>query len=264
MSAVRLCLLGGFRLTRDGGPDPRVTTGPGRRLLAYLGIHGRVPRAELAGVLWPDASEAHAMGSLRTALWRLHRLPGPLVTCEPEVLALNESVVVDVRDLVESALLLAGADGLTRTQIEAPYAVDEHGGRVLAGGELLPGWYDEWVLHERERLRQLRLHALEGLSARLVGQGRFTAALEAAFASVRLEPLRESAHRAVIAVHVAEGNMCEAVRHYEAYRALLGRELGVAPSARLAAMVPAGALAAVSLPIPPARTNRSDVGVTAG
>lgn len=314
MSTFRLCLLGGFRLARaeteptpghdrngragpvlpaQRGPaqDRGVPSGQARRLLAYLGIHGEAPRAEVAGVLWPDVNEARAMGSLRTTLWRLHRATASgegLVASATEMLALHESVRVDVRGLVESALLLgasegarsvpeSGAESDSEAGVESgsesgsvPESVSEseglvarHGDRVLAGGELLPGWYDEWVLHERERLRQLRLHALEGLSALLVEQRRHVAALEAAFIAVRLEPLRESAHRAVVAVHVAEGNVCEAIRHYDAYRVLLDRELGVEPSERLVGMLPPGATIGRPDPSPLVRATPGDVGVTA-
>ena len=100
-------------------------------------------------------------------------------------------------------------------------------------GELLPGWYEDWVLLERERLRQLRMHALEVLADKLVCVGRFGEAVQAAMAAVAAEPLRESARRAVVRVHLAHGNVAEAVREYEAFRELLADELGVAPSPQL-------------------------------
>jgi DNA-binding SARP family transcriptional activator len=86
------------------------------------------------------------------------------------------------------------------------------------------------VLLERERFRQLRLHALERLCDRLTAQGRFAEATEAGLAAVAGEPLRESAHRALIRAYLAEGNPGEAVGQYERLRALLRDELGVSPS----------------------------------
>jgi DNA-binding SARP family transcriptional activator len=97
-------------------------------------------------------------------------------------------------------------------------------------GELLPGWYDDWVLLERERLRQLRMHALEAMADRLMAAGRCGDAVQAAYVAMQAEPLRESAHRTLIRVHLAEGNLIEAVHAYESFRALLADELGVAPS----------------------------------
>jgi DNA-binding SARP family transcriptional activator len=101
---------------------------------------------------------------------------------------------------------------------------------LSAPTELLPGWYEDWVLVERERLRQLRLHALEILSDRLTSMRRFGQAVEAGLAAVRDEPLRESAHRALIRTHLAEGNTEEALRQYRRYRQLLHDELGLVPS----------------------------------
>jgi DNA-binding SARP family transcriptional activator len=110
----------------------------------------------------------------------------------------------------------------------------------LLDGDLLPGWYDDWVLFERERLRQLRLHALETLALALAAEGRFAAAVEAGLAAIRTEPLRESAHRVVVRVHLAEGNLTEALRQYELCRRLFRAELGLEPSALLTDLVPTG------------------------
>jgi DNA-binding SARP family transcriptional activator len=97
-------------------------------------------------------------------------------------------------------------------------------------GDLLPGWYEDWVVIERERLRQVRLHALETLAHRFTSAHIFDKATEAAIAAVKGEPLRESANTTLIEVFLAEGNIADAMRHYRRYRRLLLSELGVAPS----------------------------------
>jgi len=94
---------------------------------------------------------------------------------------------------------------------------------------LLPGWYDDWVIFERERLRQRMLHALEALAVRLTRLRRYAEAVEAALVAVAAEPLRESAQRVLLQVYRAEGNLCEAQRAYRQYADLLRRELGVRP-----------------------------------
>ncbi len=91
---------------------------------------------------------------------------------------------------------------------------------------------------ERERVRQVRLHALENLSARMSRQKRYVEAVDAALVAVLAEPLRESSHRAVIRAHLAEGNVAEAVRQYETCRVALREQLGVEPSAELAGLLP--------------------------
>jgi SARP family transcriptional regulator, regulator of embCAB operon len=99
--------------------------------------------------------------------------------------------------------------------------------------DLLPDWYDDWVLIEAEDWRQFRLHALEALAGRLLAAGRWGEAASAAGAAVRAEPLRESARAALIDVHLAEGNQSEAMREFARYRVLLRAELGLEPTPRL-------------------------------
>jgi DNA-binding SARP family transcriptional activator len=228
-SAFRLRLLGGFSLEQHGRPlDSPPST---RRLIAYLGLRGVSGRAETAGILWPESSERHARGCLRTALWRLHRLTEYQIVTGDEVLSLCPEVGVDVAQLVSAAhRALVPPDETVIEHIQAPM-------RSLIEGELLPGWYDDWVLFERERLRQLRLHALEALATRLTTVGRYGEAIEVALAAVRLEPLRESATRALIAVHLAERNIVEARRRFDAFRQVLARELGVPPTPELERLV---------------------------
>jgi DNA-binding SARP family transcriptional activator len=97
-------------------------------------------------------------------------------------------------------------------------------------GDVLPGWYDDWVLLERERLRQLCMHALESLCKVFAAAGRFGQAVQAGMEAVRIEPLRESAHKALIETYLGEGNRAEAVRQYLRYRKLLWDELQLRPS----------------------------------
>ena len=97
-------------------------------------------------------------------------------------------------------------------------------------GDLLPDWCDDWVLDEREGLRQTRLHTLETLARRLGASGRHADAIQAALVAIRLEPLRETAHRSLIEIHLTEGNWSEACRQFQRYRKLLREELGVEPS----------------------------------
>jgi DNA-binding SARP family transcriptional activator len=231
---LRLHLLDRFRLT-CGPASIDVCTG-GRRLLAYLGLHRHARRSVVAGALWPDTTEERAQGSLRTALWRLHRGRHPLVCTDQDALSLAGTVSVDAHALAESALRVASAPDAGALGDDVPG--DEVSRHLLLGGDLLPGWDEDWVLFERERLRQLRLHALDALTERLIAQGRHALALETALESVRTEPLRESAHRAVVSVHLAEHNVVEAVRHYRAFRKLLGEELGMEPSPDFTSMLP--------------------------
>ncbi|MEU6534895.1 BTAD domain-containing putative transcriptional regulator [Streptomyces sp. NPDC047000] len=241
---ARLRLFDAFRL--EGTEGGIAVPANEQRLLAYLGLHQRAPRSVVAGTLWPDVSEEHAQGSLRTTLWRLRRLRHPVVGSDGDSLYLADGVSVDVDDFTRAALRLTGSAH------DPGDAMPPLG--LLARGELLPGWDEEWICSERERLRQLRLHALESLSARHARSGCYALALESALTCVAIEPLRESAHCAVVTVHLAESNVVEAIRHYEAFRRLLRAELGIEPSARFAGMIPYHARGAARTPSPLAST----------
>jgi len=224
---VTLGLLEGFRLERDGG-SLDLPLGI-QRLVAFLAMHNRpLLRLFVAGNLWLDSNEEHANANLRTALWRLHRLGFDLVDATRSHLSLAPGVVVDLHELSERARqVLRHETDPTRDDVDA----------ILQGGDLLPDWYDEWLLVERERFRQLRLLALETLCSDLSAADSYPAAVEAGLACIAAEPLRESAHRALISAHLAEGNRVEAIRQFRLYEALVRDELGVEPSAALRRML---------------------------
>lgn len=225
VGTVRLGLLDGFRLQVGDGLVKALASA--ERLLAYLALRGPVPRVVAAGTLWSDVPDDHAQGSLRTAMWRCNRAVRGVVRSERAQLALASFVQVDVAELISGAAVMLDGAGAGGNQ---PLL-------TLRSMELLPGWYDDWVIFERERLRQLRLHALEAAAGRLAETGQYAAALELALEAVRCDPLRETAQRAVIQVHVAEHNMVEAMRTYLRFRRLLVEELGIEPSAELADLV---------------------------
>jgi|1185.fasta_scaffold36307_2 DNA-binding SARP family transcriptional activator len=215
-------LLGGFELRCEGS---RVAAAPAaQRLVAFVATRaGSVSRAVTAQTLWPGVSDLRAAANLRSTLWRLRhdRGSGP-IRCTPNGLDLGPETVVDIH------AVHARAAGLSRAFDEEPSAGELEPG--VLRHDVLPDWSDEWLLSTREWFRQIRLHALEALCAQHCRAGRFNAALEAGMAAITCEPLRESAHRAVVRVHLAEGNPAEALRQYRIYRRLLNTELGLPPS----------------------------------
>ena len=211
----------------DGSQHREVPNGS-MRLLAFVAIRRRrVHRCHAAGTLWPSATEERSSGNLRTALWRLRRAGIDVLATDKWTLTVRTDVSVDI-DLMDSwaTRIIEG------TAIELDCSVLRTCADAL---DLLPGWYDDWVLMERERLRQRVLHALEVLCDRLVRARRFGDAVEAAMLAITAEPLRESAQKALIEAHVAEGNVAEAHRRYRVYRELARRELGIDPSTELSA-----------------------------
>ncbi|WP_114422194.1 AfsR/SARP family transcriptional regulator [Nocardioides houyundeii] len=222
---ARLSLLGGFALVFDD--EPVALPAPAERLLAQLAINHRhrpARRAVLAERMWADASPAQAASNLRSVLWRLPRPRGrQLVRSETTTLRLPADLEVDLWQGEAMAELLCTAQDPLRPLTDEDLL-------LLLGQDLLPDWYDEWLSVERENFRQKRLHALERYAARLREQQRFVDALSAGLTAVRAEPLRESAHRTVIEVHLAEGNHAEALRQFHDYRRLLADQLGLPPS----------------------------------
>ena len=214
-------LLNAFELTLDGESIPLPL--PAQRVVAFLALSDRpVQRSALAGTLWSDGTEPHALGSLRSALWRVRRRNLAIVRRPSNTrLELLPHVAVDVRLLVT----------WSQRQLEggATDPLDDMN-RIRSPGELLPDWYDDWVILERERLREVRVRALEALCSRLTGAAAYAQASEAARAAIRDDPLRESAHRCLVRAHLAEGNNAEAIRSYRLFRHLLLDRIGLEPS----------------------------------
>jgi DNA-binding SARP family transcriptional activator len=223
----QLGLLGGFRLTGDG---VRVALPPaGERVVAFLAIQKRpVNRLEVAAVTAAETTEERALGRLRTTLYRLtHTAAAPVLTSNRDTVGLHADVAVD---LYEQADRIIGIEkGVLPDVAQLDAALIE---------ELLPGWYDDWVILARERNRQRQLHAIEAMVDLLTRRSSYARALDLGLQAVERDPLRESAHRCVIGVHLAEGNLHAAVSQYRAYLACLAEAgLGPRPSARLAAMI---------------------------
>ena len=217
----RISVLGGFQV-RVGDRAMKFPF-QAQRVIAYLAITGVTEtRDRLAGRLWPFGTQNRADANLRSALWRINSTTESLVESTRSQIALRPDVVVDCRVAGAQARSLVAGDGM-------PCPCDANAWEH----ELLPGWDEDWLLIERERLRQLRIHALEALSRLCLEQGRFLDAIDVALAAVSLEPLRESAQMVLVEAHLAEGNPSEAHRQFTSYRELLHAELGISPSSRL-------------------------------
>ncbi len=224
---IRLSLLRSFQLHR--GDELIAVAASAERLTALLALRGpTLLRSRVAATLWHDKSEERAAANVRSALWRLRGTGLELVESSGAHLKLASTVAVDLWEARGQARRLLDDD-------ERSAPADLNAAPLCA--DLLPDWYDDWLLLDRERFRQLRLHALEALCERLTRAGRFGAAIEAGLAAVAGEPLRESAHRVLVETYLREGNQGEAIRQYRTYRALLKEALGLEPSPRMRELV---------------------------
>lgn len=214
-------LMGGPFVIADGHRMP-VPEGS-KRLVAFVALSGRhVERFHAAFTLWPEVERARAAGNLRSAMWRLRCAGIDILEADTCGLAFHDDVHVDLDAVTAWAQRIVNGRARGSDVAFRP--------SVLAALDLLPGWYDDWVLRERERIRRCLLDAIEALAQLLVELGRCGEAIEAALAAISIDPLRESAQRALIAAHLAEGNRCEALRSYAIYEELMAREFGAYPA----------------------------------
>ena len=219
-----------------------------QRLIAALALVGQRSRSYLAGLLWPESPERQASGSLRATLFKVrHQLPG-LLDDGIDPVSLSTEVAVDVQALRRSA-------EAARTGIGIGAGIAEK----LFSAELLPGWYDDWVVFQQERLREVRISALEAIARHHLGTDDPAAAVAAAMHAAAIEPLRESAHALMIRGQIHAGNAAGAHRTLEDFRRRLRDEMGLEPSRRLEAAIGGNAGDELGLPGPLAAKNRTPV-----
>jgi DNA-binding SARP family transcriptional activator len=232
-SGPRISLLGGFGLS-DGRVDIAIAEGP-QRLLAFLALRKRpVRRVIAAGALWPDVSQEHAASSLRSTLARLDEGARSALAVTASQLAIADRMTVDLWEAESLARRLVGPHESLTVHHPSSAEID------ALSSDVLPDWYEDWVIVEAEAWRGQRLHALEALADDLRSEGSFGQASAAAQAAIDADPLRESPRAALIRIHMAEGNVSDAIREFARYRELLQRELGLQPTPRLQALLDQG------------------------
>ncbi len=232
MARLALSLLGSFRAEVDGAPVS-LPTRKAQALLAYLAMSpGQAhPRDKLAALLWGNLRESQARGSLRQALTALRRalgasgalrLAGDTVALDPGGLALDVAAF-ETHAAEGSDAALAEASRLYR-------------GDLLSGLAVREGTFQEWLLSERERLHELALTSLGRLLARQRAASALDAAIETAERLVALDPLQESACRALMRLYVQAGRRSAALRAYQQCAAAIERELKAEPEAETRAL----------------------------
>lgn len=225
---IDISLMGAFEL-KVGGRSVRDLSVGSQRLLVFLALHDRaMARVSVAGSMWPEVSDERAGISLRSALSRLDPETREAIMVASVGLGLADTVTVDYRVRQTMARRILRGEFSPELLSQATALLSE---------ELLPDWYDDWVVAEAEDWRQLRVSALETLADVLVDQDRLAEAAGAARAAIKVDPLRESAHATLIRVHLAEGNQSEALRVFDRYSALLLSALNLGPTPHLVDLV---------------------------
>lgn len=215
-SSLEIRLLGQYEVRLDGKPVD-IPSRPAKLLFAYLVLTAgtRHPRERLAGLLWPESDENNARKNLRQALWRLRKAIG-----DTFLLIDNTSVALDDgSDYWLDTTLMANIGDKGLTTAAAAYK-----------GELLPGFYEDWVLLERERLQAAHERIMQRLLDTLVGEERWLDVLEWAEQWIALGQVPEPAFRALMVAHAAQGDLSATAAAYERCATALKLDIGVDPS----------------------------------
>jgi predicted ATPase/DNA-binding SARP family transcriptional activator len=207
-------LLGAFEITQNG-KAVKLTSRPAQSLFAYLILTAGTPhrREKLAGMLWPDSTEASARDYLRHGLWRIRKSLG-----DSESKAKKGSYI-----LADDLNLGFNADSEYSLDIEkiekvspSDSTIEELMGTILEyGGELLPGFYDEWVQLERDHIHAIYEQKISMLIDRLKKAGRWKDVLEWAEKWISFGQKPEAAYRALMTAHAALRDGTKAVSAYQ-------------------------------------------------
>jgi DNA-binding SARP family transcriptional activator/tetratricopeptide (TPR) repeat protein len=228
MSPLRVHLFGGLTLIWNRQPLPPISGSAARSLFAYLVTYReRAPTRDLlAGTFWPDLPEAVARRRLSQTLWQIRRTldPHPALLAEGDTVRLNPELPLWL-DVDEFSQLCARCTG------QEPEALADCASCVdLYRGEFLAGYYDDWLVPERERLREILVTALGRLVEGYKGQLDYDRALVYARRLAAEDPWREETHREVMRLCHLLGLDAEALRQFDLCRRALAEELGVEPS----------------------------------
>jgi DNA-binding SARP family transcriptional activator len=222
-------LFGGFQATVDTGPSLELRARKAHALLAYLALPPGRPhdRDALASLLWGDEPQAQARHRLRQALFVLRQRLGPLervLRTDGDAIAVDPAAV-DVDAVRFERLVDAGTPDALRE------AADLYRGDLLEGLTVQAPAFEEWLLGERERLRELAVQALASLLAQQRAARDLEGAIQSAVHLLALDPLQETVHRVLMRLYAEVGRRGAALRQYQICRDIVRRELGADPEA---------------------------------
>src|SRR2546421_8277681 len=243
---LHIHLLGDFLLVSGDTPVTTVNVARLQSLLAYLVLHRTAPqaRSHLAFLLWPDSDETQAHSNLRKLLHQLRQALQALPHADHFLHADRHSLqwlpslpasqagspraswTLDVLDFEQAMTRAEQAEQVqdtTALRQALEQAVD------LYRGDLLPSCYDEWILPERDRLRQLFFQASQRLIALLEQERDYDAAIKIAQLLLRHDPLHEATYRDLMRFYALRGDRAAALRVYHTCVTILERELAAEP-----------------------------------
>lgn len=233
---LELQLLGGCQIAYDDSPLTVLTLNKARALLAYLAVTNRThTRAHLIDLLWTELPETDARRNLRVVLTKIRQAIGEQITATRTQIAFNEDAPrqVDVLTFVAAESILPNEEPWPDKLVDQlAAAFSSYRGDFLDGLEIshAPG-FEEWMLLERERLRQLAFRYGEQLAIHSEMVGKDSAVIDLCRRLLEIEPWQESVHRRLMATLARMGQSTAALQQYEQCRRLLAEELAVEPEA---------------------------------
>jgi DNA-binding SARP family transcriptional activator len=229
---LHVSLLGEQTITDDRAGYIRTRSSRTAALVAFLAAHpgSPQPRQRIAGLFWPDSTDAQALTNLRRELHHLRLAlgdePSLVVTSRDLSWCDSETCRVDVRilDTERKAALAAAAAGDDEGMLT-------HATKAIAQyrGDLLPGVYDDWVLDARSALEGQCVELCDLVCAAWARRGNLAAAVAAARRRIQLQPLGEAGYRTLMQLQADLGDRAGAVSTYHHCASVLERELGVVP-----------------------------------
>ena len=229
---LHVTLLGEQAITDDETGSVRMRSSRTVALVAFLALHAGSPqpRQRIAGLFWPDSTDAQALTNLRRELHNLRHVLGdqPVLVVTPRDLCWRDSEMtrVDVRafDTERKAAQAAAAAGDSE-------GILAHAACAIAQyrGELLPGMYDDWLLDARAELERQCADLCDLLCETRAGRGDLAGAVDAARRRIQLQPLEEAGYGTLMLLQADLGDRAGAVSTYHHCASVLERELGVVP-----------------------------------
>ncbi len=238
MHFLRARLFGAFQLSCDCGAADLPLRPAARLLLAYLLLHGGrgYRRDQLASIFWGDLSEEEARRHLSQTLWRLRAAllanGGPhadellLATSEEVGLSLTGNCWLDVTAFEEAATTSLAKSPAAYASADVAVLKEA---LALYTGDLLEGYYQDWIIRERERLMTLFLSSLAHLMRHYRRNADYERAISCGHRILTADPLREDIHRELMRLYTLNHQRALAVQQYQNCRAILAQELGIAP-----------------------------------
>ncbi len=236
---VFICMLGSFRLLKQNtqlfNNSPKA-----RLLLSALAMQPRqtIGREHLLDTLWPHTDPRTSGPQLRHMLFKLRRALGAVLGGEPPIVRDGDMYRINMHagvgiDVSEFETLIALGDKAARSHDDTRAAQHYLGAEQLYWGDLLhlDTESDERAYEveiERQRLRCMRVRALDHLACYSYAKGTYLDSLKFAHSILAGHPCHEPAHRIIMSCYARRNERALAFAQFEVCQNILRTACGVA------------------------------------